>query len=146
MQQQRNQSPKSWGMSCWLHGGFIAFCSRNGVAEETPRKIRDSLIKGTSENYQWMFKCWNSFHYQRGLSTLGICVSDLMECLDFLKVNHNCSCKILSMHASSIYSILQCIQSRQGLQHNPLPETSSKGYSGRIHLLGYGLRPGMSRT
>ena len=45
---------------------LITVCSRNGIAEETARKIIDSWTKGTREDYQQMFGDLYSFHNQKG--------------------------------------------------------------------------------
>ena len=43
---------------------------------------------------------------QKGLPRLKVCVSDLVEYLDYLPVNHDYSYRTLSMHTSVICSIL----------------------------------------
>ena len=44
--------------------------------------------------------------YQKGLTTLQTCVSELVDYMDFLQINHEYSFRMLSMYASAISSIL----------------------------------------
>ena len=53
-----------------------------------------------------MVKHWSPFCKQKGLSSLDVCVSDLVEYLDLLQVNHDYFYRKLSMYVSVICSIL----------------------------------------
>ena len=74
-----------------------------GVELQTAEKMTDSW----TTNYQWISKHQCSFHNKKGLPTLEVSVSDLVEYLDFLQVNHDYCYGMLNMHASVIRNILQ---------------------------------------
>ena len=85
----------------------ITICAQSGIREEIARKVTDSWTKGTKQNYQGMFEWWCSFSNERWLPVLKVCVSNLMEYLDYLQVTHDYAYTTLCMHASAFYNILQ---------------------------------------
>ena len=85
----------------------ITICAQSGIREEIARKVTDSWTRGTKQNYQWMFEQWCSFCHKRRLPVLEVCVSTLLEYLDFLQVTYNYVYMTLCMHSSTICRILQ---------------------------------------
>ena len=85
----------------------IAMWVQTGIKEESARKVTDSWIKRTKQNYQWMFEHWWSLCHKRGLPFLTICVDNLVEYLDYLQVTHDYAYMTLCMPASAICRILQ---------------------------------------
>ena len=79
----------------------------SGIREEIAWKVTDSWTKGTKHNYQWMFEQWYSFCHKRGLPVLKICVSNVVEYLDYLQMTHDYAYMTLCMHASAICNKLQ---------------------------------------
>ena len=88
----------------------ITICTQNGIRSDIARKVTDSWTNGTNKNYQQMHEEWCSFCHQRGLPVLKVCVSNLVEYLNQLQVNHDYDYITLCMHVSAICSILQPTQ------------------------------------
>ena len=80
-----------------------------------------------------MFGQWCSWCHKRGLPVLEICVSNLVEYLDYLQLTHDYAYMTLCMHAmtlcihaSAIYSILQPTE-QTGTLTAPLVQQLLKG-------------------
>ena len=116
---------------------------RDGTREEIARKVTDSWTKGTKQNYQWMFEQWCSFCHKRGLLVLKICVSNLVEYLDYLQVTHDYAYMTLCMHASAIYSILQPIEQTRASRVPWVKQLLKWGVQKEATSQSLGLIPGM---
>ena len=86
----------------------ITICAKSCIRKEIARKVTDPWTKGPKQNYQWMFEQWCSFCSEKGLPVLKVCVSNLVEYLDLLQVNHDYA--YTTLHANAICSILQHIE------------------------------------
>ena len=77
-----------------------------------------------------MFEQWCPIRHRMGLPVLKVCVSTLVEYLDFLQVTHSYAYMTLCMHASAICSILQPAEQIR-VSMAPLVKQLLKGVFGR---------------
>ena len=106
MQQPGNHFQRSWKTSNWLLGGWHHHLCLEWYQKRNCQKSHWLWDKRTKQNYHQMLEQWCSFCHKRGLAILEICLSDLVEYLDYLQVTLIMP-TWLCMHASAISSILQ---------------------------------------